>query len=107
MSEQNAQNDTVRIHESDNVVVLIRSATAGEVVVVDDRRVTLARDLGLGHKLAAREIAPGEKVIKYGLPIGSASGPIAFGEHVHVHNLESDYLRTFTHDAEREFREGG
>jgi hypothetical protein len=31
-------------------------------------------------------------VLKYGLPIGSATRAIAAGEHVHVQNLKSDYV---------------
>jgi hypothetical protein len=37
-------------------------------------------------------IAQGEKVLKYGLPIGSATRDIEAGEHVHVQNLKSDYI---------------
>ena len=33
-----------------------------------------------------------EKVLKYGLPIGSATRDIAAGEHVHVQNMKSDYI---------------
>jgi len=43
-----------------------------------------------GHKYAIRPIAPGENVIKYGMPIGHAKAPIAPGEHVHTHNLASN-----------------
>jgi len=40
-----------------------------------------------GHKYALRPIAPGELVIKYGMPIGRATRAIAAGEHVHTQNL--------------------
>lgn len=40
-----------------------------------------------GHKYAIRAIAPGELVIKYGMPIGRATRAIAVGEHVHTQNL--------------------
>jgi len=43
-------------------------------------------------------IAQGEKVCKYGCPIGSATRPIEVGQHVHVHNLKSDYFPTFTRE---------
>jgi hypothetical protein len=41
------------------------------------------------HKIAVREHAAGEEVIKYGEPIGIATRPIRLGEHVHTHNLRS------------------
>jgi len=43
-----------------------------------------------GHKYALRDIAAGENVIKYGMPIGHATYAIAKGEHVHVHNVKTN-----------------
>ena len=43
-----------------------------------------------GHKYALRDIAEGEDVVKYGMPIGHATRPIAKGEHVHVHNVKTN-----------------
>jgi len=43
-----------------------------------------------GHKYALRDIAEGENVVKYGMPIGHATKPIAKGEHVHVHNVKTN-----------------
>ena len=45
---------------------------------------------GDGHKYALREIAAGEDVVKYGMPIGHATRAIAAGEHVHTHNLATN-----------------
>ncbi len=42
-----------------------------------------------GHKLALCDIRAGEKVIKYGFPIGVAAADIREGEHVHTHNLKT------------------
>lgn len=43
-----------------------------------------------GHKYARCAIPCGAPIIKYGMPIGHATVPIACGEHVHSHNLASD-----------------
>ena len=43
-----------------------------------------------GHKYALRDIAAGEDVVKYGMPIGHATAPIKKGEHVHTHNLATN-----------------
>ena len=59
------------------------------------RSATLAADLPLGHKLARRPIAAGEKIVKYGAPIGTATEAIAIGTPVHVHNVKSDYTPTY------------
>ncbi|ABP95285.1 MULTISPECIES: UxaA family hydrolase [Metallosphaera] len=46
-------------------------------------------DVPLGHKIALRDIRQGEKVLKYGRPIGVATTNISKGQHVHIHNLKS------------------
>lgn len=43
-----------------------------------------------GHKYALRDIAEGENVVKYGMPIGHATCAIKKGEHVHVHNVRTN-----------------
>ena len=43
-----------------------------------------------GHKYALYDIAEGENVIKYGMPIGHATCAIKKGEHVHVHNVKTN-----------------
>jgi hypothetical protein len=45
--------------------------------------------------VAARDISAGEKIFKYGAPIGSATRDICAGSTVHVHNMKSDYLPTY------------
>lgn len=42
-----------------------------------------------GHKYALRSIKKGEKIIKYGFPIGVASENIEENEHIHSHNLKT------------------
>lgn len=93
----------IRLSPLDNIVVLTRSVEAGTIIEVDGRSIAVAKPLGLGHKLASRPIAAGEKIVKYGAAIGSASRDIAAGEHVHLHNMQSDYLPTYTLDDGRLF----
>jgi hypothetical protein len=93
----------IRLFPADNVLVLTRSFEAGETIELGDIRRTLETPIGLGHKIAACTISPGEKILKYGAPIGSATAPIEPGEHIHLHNMKSDYLPTFTLDEGREF----
>ena len=86
----------LRIAEQDNVFVLMRPLSAGDQLRLGGRTVVCETALGLGHKVAARDIAAGEKIVKYGAPIGSAVRDIALGEHVHLHNIQSDYIPTYT-----------
>jgi len=83
------------LFEGDNVLVARMRIRAGETVAVEGTAVTLAADLPLGHKLARRPIAAGDKIVKYGAPIGTATETIAIGTPVHVHNVKSDYTPTY------------
>lgn len=79
----------------DTVYVLRDQIAAGEAVMVDGVAVTFGQPLGLGHKIARMAVPAGDQVIKYGAPIGRASRAIAPGDHVHLHNLVSDYTPTY------------
>ena len=43
----------------------------------------------LGHKVALKDIAEGETVLKYGADIGAAKATIRKGGHAHVHNMKT------------------
>jgi len=88
----------LQLSPDDNVGVATRTLEAGQAIVVDGRPVTLSERIPTGHKVAIRPIAAGEKVKKYGAPIGSATCDIRPGEYVHTHNVKSDYLPTYTRD---------
>ncbi len=91
---------------ADNVFVAIQTLEAGESVTVAGRTVTVPARLALGHKLAARAIGAGERILKYRVPIGSATRDIAPGEHVHLHNMKSDYIPTYTLESGSTFSAG-
>jgi (2R)-sulfolactate sulfo-lyase subunit alpha len=48
-----------------------------------------AENIPLGHKLALKDFAPGDTVIKYGCEIGRIVQPVKTGQHVHIHNLKT------------------
>ena len=50
-----------------------------------------------GHKLALRDIASGEKIIKYGVVIGRATADIPQGAWVHLHVMQSIYDERSSH----------
>lgn len=86
----------LRLHPDDNIAVAATDLRAGEEVEFDNASITIERDTPTGHKIAVRGIAPGERVMKYRVPIGSATQAIAPGAYVHTHNLKSDYIPTYT-----------
>jgi len=85
----------LQLSPQDNVVVLIANVAKGETLRIAGAPREMAMDVAYGHKLAARPIARGEKIFKYGAPIGSATADIAAGDYVHIHNIKSDYIPTY------------
>ncbi|MBE0546983.1 MAG: altronate dehydratase [Rubrivivax sp.] len=84
---------SIRIHPADNVVIARRQLLGGTVIA--DEGITVAGLVPPGHKVATRAIAAGEPVRRYNQIIGTATQPIAAGQHVHTHNLAfSDFERT-------------
>lgn len=66
----------LKIHEKDNVAVVLEPAQGSEA--------------GRGHKVALTDIRAGEHIIKYGFPIGHAIVDIKAGEWVHTHNIKTN-----------------
>lgn len=54
-----------------------------------DKRDNVEVDISSGHKYALTFIAAGDKIIKYGYPIGIAAVDIKKGEKVHTHNMRT------------------
>jgi hypothetical protein len=90
----------------DNVCVACTFLPTGTSVLVEGETIHLRQSIGLGHKVARRAIAPGEAILKHGAQIGSAIVPIAAGDHVHTHNIKSDYIPTNTPEDEQRYGGG-
>ena len=83
--------NAVLVHPKDNVAVAIKALKKGELVVgVANDKLSAIADVPRNHKLALKEIAPGEKIIKYGESIGVAAIAIKPGDWVHTHNLKAE-----------------
>jgi (2R)-sulfolactate sulfo-lyase subunit alpha len=80
----------------DNVgVVVIEGLKAGTdmlcVITENDTsfRLTATADVPIGHKIALKDLKPGDTAIKYGEDVGRIVAAIPKGSHVHVHNLKT------------------
>jgi altronate dehydratase len=82
-------NAAIVISAADNVATALEPLDSGQTVRINEITLTIAEAIPRGHKVALRAIRAGERVIKYGSPIGLASSDIAPGAHVHVHNVAS------------------
>jgi altronate hydrolase len=81
----------IRLAAADNVAVAVSPLAAGEEISIEGLSITVVEPIRPGHKVALLSIGAGQPVLKYGLPIGSATRDILPGQHVHSHNLQSNY----------------
>ncbi len=76
-------------------VVVVEGVTAGTALtgwIMDDDKpaeVTALQDIPIGHKVALKDMAVGDTVIKYGIDMGKVVAPIQAGQHAHVHNIKT------------------
>ena len=97
--------DYLRINEKDNVAVAINELPIHSSLNPEPEgaAVQTLETIPAGHKVALRDIREGEKVIKYGFPIGIATADIPAGSHVHTHNIKTG----LTESAEYKYEPAG
>jgi altronate dehydratase small subunit len=82
----------IRLNVEDNVATLVDPGKPGDQVTLGTEgaeSLVLGGEIGYGHKVALRDIAKGDPILKYGKVIGQATQSIEKGQHVHVHNVEA------------------
>jgi D-threo-aldose 1-dehydrogenase len=89
----------ILLHPDDNVLVVVAPVAAGDPLPVAGGTVPAREGITVGHKIARHALKPGDKVIKYGAPIGSMIAAVEPGEWVHMHNMKSDYIAAHMRDA--------
>ena len=103
MQAEDKSRELLRIHRDDNVCIVVTPIKPGDHGLIDGHEVVFTENIAIGYKVAARLIRAGEKVVKCGIAIGSAKEPIPAGAHIHLHNLKSDYIPTYTLDKDHVF----
>lgn len=81
-----------QIQPQDNVATMVEDVQGGavELAGAGQGEVGAREKISRGHKVAVRDIATNEAVMKSGVRIGHATQPIVRGAWVHLHNLASD-----------------
>lgn len=82
----------IHLHPHDNVAIARRSLRAGTILRLEcaahpPTELLVRQLIPGGHKVALREIAAGNPVLRYGQIIGIAQSKILPGEHAHTHNI--------------------
>jgi (2R)-sulfolactate sulfo-lyase subunit alpha len=85
------------LHDAgDSVAVVVTEGvkagmTLNGWIMDEDRMISLParQDIPIGHKIALKNMAPGDTVLKYGIDMGKVVAPIQAGEHAHVQNIKT------------------
>lgn len=89
-----------QIEAADNVATALCALTADGVKLLGDAaasQIEAAEPIPVGHKIALRDIASGEDIVKYGIVIGRATKKIRAGSWVHLHCMSSVYDERSSH----------
>ncbi|MDQ3175446.1 MAG: UxaA family hydrolase, partial [Acidobacteriota bacterium] len=80
---------TIKIHESDNVAVAVTPLRADTRIADSFPAVVTASEIPRGHKVALADLEIGQPIIKYGFTIGRTTQKICSGDWIHAHTLET------------------
>ena len=89
----------ILLDENDTVLVCVSPISSGDMLEIDGAVVAAPEAVGVGHKVARRNLDRGDQVVKYGAPIGSITEATPLGCVVHVHNMKSDYIASHNRKA--------
>jgi altronate dehydratase len=82
----------LKFNPKDVVGVVIEDIRKGDSVKIGDEIVIANEDIVMPHKIALKDIHKGDNIYKYGEIMGYATQDIKKGDHVHVHNVDSEKL---------------
>ena len=80
----------LRINPADNVAVAIAALKAGEQIAIAGECINVTEDIPAGHKIALKDFAEGENIVKYGYPIGHLLSAVEEGGLIDDKNLKTN-----------------
>ncbi len=76
----------LKVHPLDNVIVALSDLKQGETVSVNGAAYTLREDISAKHKFTTADFATGDKIVMYGIVVGTARQPIPAGMRISTEN---------------------
>jgi (2R)-sulfolactate sulfo-lyase subunit alpha len=85
------------VHDSEDTVGVVvvesvkakASLTGLDMLTGQTLNIDALADIPLGHKIALKDLAVGDTVVKYGHDIGKVVAAAKAGDHVQVHNIKT------------------
>lgn len=94
-SSKNGEKPQFLLHQDgDSVAVAVDDLFPGEVRGASIKEGTwytmvINHEVPLGHKFAMVDLAEGDTLVKYGIPVGFMTGNAKKGDYIHTHNVRS------------------
>ena len=85
----------LKVHTTDNVAVALVNLKAGEVVSFEGKELNVLSDIKSKHKLALQKFESGDRIIMYGVLVGSANGTIEKGDVLTTENVKHQSEKVF------------
>lgn len=92
----------LKLDPRDNVLIALSDLRKGQQITANGTVCELATDVPAKHKFATADLAPGDKVIMYGVLVGDAMKPIRRGEAITTLNLH--HQSAPFHEKTRQFQ---
>lgn len=100
MTVEKIRQTAFQIYEIDNVATALCPLNIGKTIINGETSsdfIYALEPVPEGHKIAVRDIVRGEAILKYGVPIGTATDNITRGAWVHLHCMKSNYDERSNH----------
>ena len=62
----------LKVHKDDNVIVALTNLLKGQIIEFENETYSLQNDINAKHKFFTKDLQPGDKVIMYGVLVGTA-----------------------------------
>ncbi|WP_338407097.1 altronate dehydratase family protein [uncultured Flavobacterium sp.] len=82
------QNKLIKVHPSDNVAVALVNLKVGDIVSFEGQDIKILSDTKSKHKIAFKTFESGERIIMYGVLVGTANGAIQKGDILTTENVK-------------------
>ena len=89
------QNKIIKVNPTDNVAVALVNLKAGDNILFDRENIQVLSDTKSKHKIALQKFESGDRIIMYGVLVGSANGIIEKGDVLTTENVKHQSEKVF------------
>lgn len=83
-----SQKNVIKVHTIDNVLVALKDLKKGDIVNWEGVSIVLTEDVTGKHKIFTEDLSVGDKIIMYGVTVGTAAVPVLKGALMTVENTK-------------------